>query len=157
MSNNIFFSKIYAQDNNQIATKLVITGDLENADYVVVNDTATIKEELKEAQVSYKTFKLINNIGIFNLAGEDKETLHDIDPIFIEQMRTYLENEKINNIKKTDREDKNKKKIKNNISFTCINCACYPVCKYADKVEQALAELSKIGIKLTSCDYFVKY
>ena len=42
-------------------------------------------------------------------------------------------------------------------AFTCINCACYPVCKFVDKVEEALAELSKIGIKLTSCDYFVKF
>lgn len=41
-------------------------------------------------------------------------------------------------------------------AFTCVNCACYPVCKFVDKVEEALAELSKIGIKLTSCDYFVK-
>lgn len=41
-------------------------------------------------------------------------------------------------------------------AFTCANCACYPVCKFVDKVEEALAELSKIGIKLTSCDYFIK-
>ena len=42
-------------------------------------------------------------------------------------------------------------------AFTCVNCACYPVCKFVDQVEEALAELSKIGIKLTSCDYFVKF
>ena len=155
MSNNIFFSENYAQENNQIITKLVITGDLENADYVVVNDTTTIRDELKEAQVSYKTFKLIDSVGIFNLSSEDKETLHDIDPIFVRQMEAYLENENTDNIKKINKEDK--KKVENNISFTCVNCACYPVCKFVDKVEEALAELSKIGIKLTSCDYFVKY
>lgn len=64
-------------------------------------------------------------------------------------MKKYLceTNETINTIETVQETPK---------AFTCINCACYPVCKFADKVEEALTELSKIGIKLTSCDYFVK-
>lgn len=154
MSNNVFFSEIfYPNENGQIQNKIIITEDLANSDYVVVNDTTTIREELKEAEVTERTLELINSTGIFNLASEDNETLHDIDPLFIKQMTAYLENEKTGGIKRVEREEK---KTDSN-SFTCKDCACYPVCKYVDKVEQALKELSEIGIKLTNCDYFVKY
>lgn len=154
MSNNVFFSEIYSEESGQIATKLVVTEILENADYVVVNDTTTIREELKEAQVAERTLELINSIGIFNLASEDKETIHDIDPNFIRQMRVFLDNENaIVDIKKIEREEK-KTEID---SFTCVDCVCFPVCRYVDKVNEAMAELSSIGIKLTACDYFVKY
>lgn len=155
MSMNMFFSEICTEENDQFITKLVFADNLEDADYVVVNDTIAIKEDLKEAAVPKRTIELINDIGIFNLASEDKETIHDIDPEYIRLMRPYLANENAitDGIKKVEREEK---KIENNV-FTCRNCACYPVCKFADKVDQALKELSKIGIKLTTCDYFVKY
>lgn len=154
MGKNMFFSEIYTEENGQLITKLVSTDNFEESDYVVVNDITTIKEDLREAAVPKRTLELINDIGIFNLASEDKETIHDIDPKYIRLMRPYLENENV--ISGITRVERTKKKTENNI-FTCTNCACYPVCKYADKVDQALKELSKIGIKLTECDYFVKY
>lgn len=154
MSMNVFFSDIYTEENGQLVNKLIFADNLVNADYVVVNDTTAIKEELKEAAVSKRTMELINDIGIFNLAGEDKETIHDIDPEFIEIMKQYLKDESvIGGITKVEKKEK-KIEIDN---FTCNDCACYPVCKFADKVEQALKDLSSIGIKLTACDYFVKY
>lgn len=154
MSTNIFFSDIYTEENSQLVNKLVFTDNFINADYVVVNDTTTIKEDLKEAAVLKETIELINDIGIFNLAGENEETIHDIKPEYIKLMKQYLKDENI--IGGITRVERKEKKIENE-GFTCTNCACYPVCKYVDKVDQALKELSKIGIKLTTCDYFVKY
>lgn len=156
MTTNMFFSEIYTtKENGQLTTELVFADDFENADYVVVNDTTTIKEDLKEAAVPKRTMELINDIGIFNLASEDAETIHDIDSKYIELMKPFLndENAIVGGIKKVEREEK-KIELDN---FNCNDCACYPVCKYADKVDKALKELSSIGIKLTTCDYFVKY
>lgn len=151
MSMNKFFSEIYEkEEDGQFVNKLVFADDFEDADYVVVNDTTAIKEELKEAGVSRRTLELINDIGIFNLASEDKDTIHDIDPEYIDIMKPYLKDENITKIEKKEKKIENK-------GFTCVDCACYPVCKFADKVNEAIAELSEIGIKLTTCDYFVKY
>lgn len=154
MSMNVFFSDVFREENGKLVNKLIFADNLENADYVVINDITTIKEDLREAAVPKRTMELINDIGIFNLAGEDKETIHDIRPEFIELMKPYLKDASV--IGGITRVEKKEKKIEFD-SFNCNDCACYPVCKYADKVEQALGDLSSIGIKLTACDYFVKY
>lgn len=154
MSTNVFFSDIYTEENGQLVNKLVSTDEFVEADYVVVNDIATIKEDLKVAEVSKRTMELINSTGIFNLTGKNEDTIYDIKPEYIEFMKPYLKDENI--IGGITRVERKEKKIENE-GFTCTNCACYPVCKFADKVDQALKELSKIGIKLTTCDYFVKY
>ena len=149
---NVYFLESYIVNGIEGAWDIVKTDNLSSADFVVVNDLTTIKDELKMANVSSKTFDIINIInkkGIYNLAGDDMETINDIEFKYYNKMKKYLdETDETTNIIETVQETPK--------AFTCVNCACYPVCKFVDKVEEALAELSKIGIKLTSCDYFVK-
>ena len=149
---NVYFLESYIVNGIEGVWDIVKTDNLSSADFVVVNDLTTIKDELKMANVSSKTIDIINIInkkGIYNLAGDDMETINDIEFKHYNKMKKYLdETDETTNIIETVQETPK--------AFTCVNCACYPVCKFVDKVEEALAELSKIGIKLTSCDYFVK-
>lgn len=149
---NVYFLESCLNGEKGGEWDIVKTDSLSYADFVVVNDLTTIKDELKRANVSTKTFNIINTInkkGIYNLAGDDMEGINNIETKYYNKMKKYLceTDETINTIETVQETSK---------AFTCVNCACYPVCKFVDKVEEALAEFSKIGIKLTSCDYFVK-
>lgn len=150
---NVYFLESCFNGEKEEIWDIVKTDNLSYAEFVVVNDLTTIKDELKRANVSSKTFDIIintiNKKGIYNLAGDDMESINDIETAYYKKMKKYLceTDETINTIETVQETSK---------AFTCVNCACYPVCKFVDKVEEALTELSKIGIKLTSCDYFVK-
>lgn len=150
---NVYFLESCLSGEKEGVWDIVKTDNLSYADFVVVNDLATIKDELKRANVSSKTFDIIintiNKKGIYNLAGDDMEGINDIETKYYKKMKKYLyETDETTNTTETVQETSKE--------FTCVNCACYQVCKFVDKVEEALTELSKIGIKLTSCDYFVK-
>ena len=150
---NVYFLESCLNGEKEGTWDIVKTDSLSYAEFVVVNDLTTIKDELKRANVSSKTFDIIintiNKKGIYNLAGDDIVSINDIETKYYKEMKKYLcETDETTNTTEIVQETPKE--------FTCVNCVCYPVCKYVDKVEQALTELSKIGIKLTSCDYFVK-
>ena len=150
---NVYFLESCLNGEKEGTWDIVKTDSLSYAEFVVVNDLTTIKDELKRANVSSKTFDIIintiNKKGIYNLVGEDMDSINDIETKYYKEMKKYLcETDETTNTTEIVQETPKE--------FTCVNCACYPVCKFVDKVEQALEELSKIGIKLTSCDYFVK-
>lgn len=153
MSKNIFFEEVTNEDNT--IHSVLTTDNLKDADFVVVNDTTTIKDELNNTCCDKSIISLIDTEGIYNLRG-NRNSINNICTTYYNQMKKYLEDENESIIGGITRVERKEKKNENE-GFTCTNCACYPVCKFADKVDQALKELSKIGIKLTTCDYFVKY
>lgn len=149
---NVYFFESCLSGEKEGVWDIIKTDNLFFAEFVVVNDLTTIKDELKRANVPSETIDIINTInkkGIYNLAGDDIESINNIETKYYNKMKKYLcETDETTSTIETVQETPK--------AFTCVNCACYPVCKFVDKVEEALAELSKIGIKLTSCDYFVK-
>ena len=68
---NVYFLESCLNGEKEGVWDIVKTDSLSYAEFVVINDLTTIKDELKRANISKKTFDIINTInkkGIYNLA-----------------------------------------------------------------------------------------
>ena len=86
MSKNIFFEEVAYKNN---IYKVLVTENLKNADFVVVNDVTTIQEELNNTYCDKDVITLINEEGIYRLRGK-KDTIKDICKAYYKQMKKYI-------------------------------------------------------------------